>query len=155
MIFSSTNQLWTNDNLLVGISELSEMTGVSTRQLRYWEKKGFITSIEKQEHAARKYDLPTVGKVEMIKHFLDEGFVLAKAVEKADSKITSVKQIRQVLKQALKDLTVIDQRYTKITLGYFQPNQEELILIHDNQTNQLHYEINATPAPTTMPPHER
>ena len=31
-----------NENLLVGISELSQMCDISPRQLRYWEQKGFI-----------------------------------------------------------------------------------------------------------------
>ena len=66
-----------NENLLVGISELSQMCDISLRQLRYWEQKGFIQSVPQEENAPRKYRLPTVVKVEMIKTFLDEGFTLA------------------------------------------------------------------------------
>lgn len=80
-------KLLENDNLLVGISELSRMCEISPRQLRYWEQKGLIQSVPQEENAPRKYRLPTVIKVELIKRFLDEGFTLTKAVEKAEEKI--------------------------------------------------------------------
>ncbi len=83
-------KLLENDNLLVGISELSQMCEVSPRQLRYWEQKGLIQSVPQEENAPRKYRLPTVIKVELIKRFLDEGFTLTKAVEKAEEKFGSL-----------------------------------------------------------------
>ncbi|WP_284251269.1 MerR family DNA-binding transcriptional regulator [Tetragenococcus osmophilus] len=36
---SSLKDLLISDDLLVGISELSKMSGTSARQLRYWEKR--------------------------------------------------------------------------------------------------------------------
>ena len=45
MVGASLKRLLENDQLLVGISELSELVGVSPRQLRYWEQKGLIDSI--------------------------------------------------------------------------------------------------------------
>lgn len=39
MVGASLKRLLENDQLLVGISELSELVGVSPRQLRYWEQK--------------------------------------------------------------------------------------------------------------------
>lgn len=41
---NTVKQLLESDDLLVGISELSKVTGVSPRQIRYWEQKGFISS---------------------------------------------------------------------------------------------------------------
>ena len=46
-----------NENLLVGISELSQMCDISPRQLRYWEQKGFIQSVPQEENAPTK--IPT------------------------------------------------------------------------------------------------
>ncbi|OTN76640.1 hypothetical protein A5886_001718 [Enterococcus sp. 8G7_MSG3316] len=130
-----------NDNLLVGISELSQMCGISPRQLRYWEQKGFIVSVSQEENAPRKYRLPTVIKVEMIKRFLDEGFTLSKSVEKADQKIKIAHHIRKVFSGALQNLEVIDNRFTIISLGPVDENQHILHIIHDDVTQKLHYEL--------------
>ena len=42
-------RLLNEENLLIGISELSEIAEVSPRQLRYWEEKGYISSIAKAQ----------------------------------------------------------------------------------------------------------
>ena len=77
-------RLLNEENLLIGISELSEIAEVSPRQLRYWEEKGYISSIAKDANGPRKYRLHTVVKVHWIKRFLDEGYTLQSAVEKAE-----------------------------------------------------------------------
>lgn len=77
----TVKQLLESDDLLVGISELSKVTGVSPRQIRYWEQKGYIESTG-EKNGNRKFKLPMVIKVEIIKHFLDEGYTLTAAVEK-------------------------------------------------------------------------
>lgn len=41
---NTVKQLLESDELLVGISELSKVTGVSPRQIRYWEQKGYVES---------------------------------------------------------------------------------------------------------------
>ena len=130
-----------NDNLLVGISELSQMCSISPRQLRYWEQKGFIVSVAQEENAPRKYRMPTVIKVEMIKRFLDEGFTLAKSVEKADKKIKIAHHIRKVFSGALQNLEVIDDRFTIISLGLVDEDQHILHIIHDDVSQKLHYEL--------------
>lgn len=65
---STVKQLLESDDLLVGISELSKVTGVSPRQIRYWEQKGYIESTG-EKSGNRKFKLPMVVKVEIIKHF--------------------------------------------------------------------------------------
>jgi len=130
-----------NENLLVGISELSQMCDISPRQLRYWEQKGFIQSVPQEENAPRKYRLPTVVKVEMIKTFLDEGFTLAKAVEKADKKIKTAHHIRKVFSGVLQNLEVINERFTIISLGPVDDEGKILHIIHDEETERLQYEV--------------
>lgn len=57
-------RLLNEENLLIGISELSEIAEVSPRQLRYWgREKGYISSIAKDANGPRKYRLHTVVKV--------------------------------------------------------------------------------------------
>lgn len=72
------------NKLRIGIGDMSKMTGVSSRQLRYWEQKGYIRPINEEEGVSRKYGLGSMYKIFAIKHFLDEGYTLAKSVEKAE-----------------------------------------------------------------------
>ena len=52
-------KLLENDNLLVGINELSQMCEVSPRQVTLLGiKKGLIQSVPQEENASRKYRLP-------------------------------------------------------------------------------------------------
>ena len=67
------DKLKMGDNLRIGIGDMSKMTGVSSRQLRYWEQKGYIKAMNEEEGGARKYGLGSMYKIFAIKHFLDEG----------------------------------------------------------------------------------
>ena len=143
-------KLLENDNLLVGISELSQMCEVSPRQLRYWEQKALIQSVPQEENAPRKYRLPTVIKVELIKRFLDEGFTLTKAVEKAEEKIRIAHHIRKVFTGVLQNLEVVDDRFTIISLGPINESNQILHIIHDDVSNQLNYELLPENQPLTI-----
>ncbi|WP_010621042.1 MerR family transcriptional regulator [Paucilactobacillus suebicus] len=68
--------------ILVSMTDISKITGVSARQLRYWEQKGYIESVHDQSEN-RKYNITAMVKIGMIKNFIDEGFTVAKASEKA------------------------------------------------------------------------
>ncbi|RST98997.1 hypothetical protein CBF37_06050 [Vagococcus vulneris] len=117
------------------------MTNVSTRQLRYWEEKNFIQSIKNQtDNSYRRYQLRTVIKVTIIKEYLDEGYKLSKAVEKAEEKIKKINRFRQLLAQTLKDIELIDDSKTAFSLGPCKGSADSLYIIHDEQTNQLVYQ---------------
>lgn len=73
--------------LIIGIGEVSEITGVPTRQIRYWEEKKIITSSSDGEGSTRRFDYFNVKKILLAKQFLDEGFTLNAAAKKADKKI--------------------------------------------------------------------
>ncbi|MGX7024242.1 MerR family transcriptional regulator [Vagococcus hydrophili] len=139
MLNASIKYLLENDTLLVGISELSKMSGVSPRQLRYWEEKGFIESISKDDKSARQYRLPVVLKVEIIKGYLDEGYTLSKAVEKSNQKIKNMLHIRQFFRRAFKDIEVIDDQFINLSFGDFEPNNEELYISYDIEEDKLTY----------------
>ncbi|WP_143795720.1 MerR family transcriptional regulator, partial [Oenococcus oeni] len=68
-----------DDNVLIGISDLSDATGVSQTQLRYWLEKGYLKS--RGTAKKKKFIYGTVFFVRMIKKYQDEGFTLASAVE--------------------------------------------------------------------------
>lgn len=73
--------------IVVGIGEVSEITGVSARQLRYWESKGIISSIGDNSGSNRKYDYSNIEKVVLIKDFLDQGYTLEAAAKRMESRI--------------------------------------------------------------------
>lgn len=73
--------------LIVGIGEVSDITGVSARQLRYWESKGLINSIDDSSSTNRKYDYSNIEKIVLIKDFLDQGFTLEAAARRLEERI--------------------------------------------------------------------
>ena len=132
-------QIFANDNVLVGISELSKMCDLSPRQLRYWEQKGYIQSVEEKagNPVARKYRLFMVVKVQLIKDYMDQGDSLSKAVEKAEKKFTLVRSFRQLFKQGNIQLKVLDDNVVFIIFGPME-NEEKYFVVKFNQSsNQL------------------
>lgn len=47
-------------NIEVGIGEVSKVVGVSQRQLRYWEEKGYIKPVSDDNSGVRRYNLSTL-----------------------------------------------------------------------------------------------
>ena len=132
-------QLFANDNILVGISELSKMCNLSPRQLRYWEQKGYIQSVEEKSGnpVARKYRLFMVVKVQLIKNYMDQGDSLSKAVEKAEQKFTLVRSFRQLFKQGAIQLKVLDNNVVFIIFGPIENVEMYFVVKFDQSSNQL------------------
>ena len=141
MVGASLKRLLENDQLVVGISELSDIVGVSPRQLRYWEQKGFIRSIEADANCRRKYCLRKVIKIELIKKYLDHGFTLSKTAEKAEIHQKKMHHVRKVFSKAIKDIELIDERYTILQIGNFKEENAKMYIIHDNETDELTYKL--------------
>jgi MerR family redox-sensitive transcriptional activator SoxR len=87
------------NSLRISLKELSTASGVSGRQLRYWEEKGFIKSEQSQAGKAHKYTLQTMFQVISIKDLLDQGYTLAKAVEINRQH----KHVRHAIRQFVRD----------------------------------------------------
>lgn len=84
-VSKETRKLFTS--LVIGIGEAAQIAGVSARQLRYWEQKGYISTAKNgknQEQTVRKYSLTTLYKIVLIKIYSDAGYTLAAAVKKAE-----------------------------------------------------------------------
>lgn len=128
-----------SDEFVVGISELSKMTGVSPRQIRYWEQKGYIRSTG-EKSGNRKFKLPMVVKVEMIKLFLDEGYTLTVAVIKACERQENIHQAKLILRDTFKSIEKIADRYLVIHLDDFK-NRAGFYLIRDIETEDVTYQI--------------
>ena len=80
------------NRLVVGIGEVSMITGIPTRQLRYWEDKGIIRSLTEEEGKNRRYDYRNIKKVLLIKEMLDEGYTLDAAASKVQKRLDTVEQ---------------------------------------------------------------
>lgn len=107
------DKLKMGDNLRIGIGDMSKMTGVSSRQLRYWEQKGYIKAMNEEEGVARKYGLGSMYKIFAIKHFLDEGYTLAKAVEKAELHRKEGILLHRVFRTLIKGIELMDETEIK------------------------------------------
>lgn len=80
------------EKLIVGIGEVSQITGIPTRQIRYWEEKGIITSLTEEEGKNRRYDYKNVKRMLLIKELLDEGYTLDAASEKVQKRLEIIEQ---------------------------------------------------------------
>ena len=86
------------DNLIVGISEVSEITGIPTRQIRYWEDKGIIVSLT-EEGKTRRYNYTNIKKMLLIKELMDEGHTLDASAEKAKKRMELIEETLHKLRK--------------------------------------------------------
>lgn len=74
-------------NLVVGIGEVADITGIPTRKIRYWEEKGIICSVS-DSGSARRYNYINIKKILLIKELIEEGYTLEAAAKKVDERIS-------------------------------------------------------------------
>ncbi|GKT04597.1 MerR family transcriptional regulator [Furfurilactobacillus sp. WILCCON 0119] len=136
----SNGKIFSTANLIFGIGELSKMTGTSTRQLRYWESKGYLQSKERiDEKAAREYGYDAFLKASGIKLMLDEGYTLAASVERTEVLMNEAKGIRNFLLDAYHGM-VTENGHHVLDLGYFdQAHTKRLFAYSEDHT--IHYEV--------------
>ena len=80
----------TQREITYSTGETSKLTGVSHKQIRYWEKKGFISKVERNicgDIAYRRFTQSQVEIIRAIKGYLDQGYTLARAAELALNKL--------------------------------------------------------------------
>lgn len=85
--------------MVIGIGEVAEVTGVPTRQIRYWEDKGIIESVSKEGSKNRRYDYYQIKKMLLIKELMDEGYTLDAAVTKTAERLQHFNQMFEELKK--------------------------------------------------------
>jgi DNA-binding transcriptional MerR regulator len=76
----------TQREITYSIGETEKLTGASQKQIRYWEKKGFIPKAERNvcgDIAYRRFTKSQVEIISAIKGFLDQGYTLVRAAELA------------------------------------------------------------------------
>jgi len=73
------------------IGDTAKMTGVTQKQIRNWEAKGYIseaTRVVSGERAYRRFSPEQIEIIHKINDYLDEGFTLQAAVKKAGVEIS-------------------------------------------------------------------
>jgi len=83
--------------LLVTIGDVSDVTGVAQRKLRYWEDKKIILSSSVKDGGTRKFDYVNIKKIILIKELLDEGYTLDTAVQKIEERINKLEKAFSIL----------------------------------------------------------
>ena len=71
------------------IGDTAKMTRATQKQIRNWEASGFIPLAERVvcgERAYRRFTMDQVETIRKIKDYLDEGYTLSSAVNKAAGK---------------------------------------------------------------------
>ncbi len=86
------------EKLVVGIGEVSEITGIPTRQIRYWEDKKIIENLS-ENGKNRRYDYKNIKKILLIKEMLDEGYTLDASAEKVSKRMELIESFLNKLKQ--------------------------------------------------------
>jgi len=85
--------------LLVTIGDVSDVTGIAQRKLRYWEDKKIISSSSLKDGGTRKFDYVNIKKIILIKELLDEGYTLESAVQKIEERIKKLEKTFSILKE--------------------------------------------------------
>ncbi|MCM0582427.1 MerR family transcriptional regulator [Weissella diestrammenae] len=131
-----------SENYQFRIGELTSMTGVSARQLRYWESKGIIESIHRSgEQEGRVYKFKTFIKVMMIKYYLDTGYTLKSAVKNVEEKQKYLTLTRHIIFSALNGIVEVDGT-VMLDLGNFDDDgQQRLLAYFDDDQQKVRYQL--------------
>ncbi len=71
------------------IGDTAKMTGATQKQLRNWEARGYIPTVDRVvsgDRAYRRFTMYDVETIRKIKDYLDEGFTLSSAANEAFGK---------------------------------------------------------------------
>lgn len=106
----SDKPLIDSDKLIFGIGQVQQITGVSGRQLRYWEEQQYIAPITQEKGTQRQYTFRTLMMIFHIQRYLTQGFTLQSAVEKAKKFEAQMPVLRTFIKAQLQGVDVAKNR---------------------------------------------
>lgn len=90
--------------LIVGIGEVAEITGIPQRQLRYWQEKSLIKTVDDSGVTTRRFNYLEIKKILLIKELLDEGFTLEAAASKVEKRMELINSAFKKFKKRDKDV---------------------------------------------------
>ncbi|GGI63452.1 MerR family transcriptional regulator [Limosilactobacillus caviae] len=123
--------------LKISMSEVSRVTGVSTSQLRYWERKGYISSDQDEQNKNHYFSFPTIFQVFTIKVFLDQGFTLTTAVKKEQERCELHKIFTRFITDCIMEIKQTGEKQGEVKLGPLaeDPTKEVYAVITDDKTS--------------------
>ncbi|MCT0151442.1 MerR family transcriptional regulator [Fructilactobacillus fructivorans] len=123
------------NNISVGIGDISKCSGIPQSKIRYWEQRGYISSLPVQKNQNKRYSIHTLITVLLIKSYLESGFTLVTAVKKAErhEKISQV--FKKLILDRVKYVKTRDGNYC-INMGALSddPSKSVVIQIIDGDT---------------------
>ncbi len=130
------------ENLEIGIGGVSSSLGVSQRQLRYWEQKGYIKPVT-EKSGVRHYSLATVYLIAFIKDQLDAGYTLDATVKKSKEVRVKSKIARRLLRNTFDDIEVTDEEkgYGEIKMGTVKIGDKKAEVMGIVDENGSHFEL--------------
>lgn len=137
MLKEHFRRIITENKLQISMSELARITGVSTSQLRYWERKGYIHSKQDDKNKNHYFGLPTMISVFVIKDFLDQGYTLAVAVKKEQAHKQLGKIFKRFIADQVKDVRQLAVNKGEVDLGTLEndPGKEVYAIVDPNGTH--------------------
>lgn len=90
--------------ITIGIGETSRITGATTTQIRYWEKKGLIQSVRRGDGTNKRYTLKNIAGILFIKSKIDEGYTLTKAAEDLQQYLKDADALQLLISQRLESI---------------------------------------------------
>lgn len=123
-------ELMNNLDLSIGIGGLSRTCNVPQSKIRYWEQKGYIGCQKGDKNTNHRYPYSAVIKVELIKSFLDSGYTLAKAAEKASVFDESGSLLHRIARQRFESINVVDGN-TAVDMGPIKGDSDHHIMFVD------------------------
>ncbi|AWD63045.1 MerR family transcriptional regulator [Limosilactobacillus reuteri] len=124
--------------LKISMSEVARVTGVSTSQLRYWEKKGYIKSEQDEQNKNHYFSFPTIFQVLTIKVFLDQGFTLAMAVKKERKRRELHKIFTRFITDGIKEVEQTGEDSGEVKLGALaEDSTKEVYAVIDGEKTSL------------------
>ena len=124
--------------LKISMSQVARVTGVSTSQLRYWEKKGYIKSEQDEQNKNHYFSFPTIFQVLTIKVFLDQGFTLAMAVKKERKRRELHKIFTRFITDGIKEVEQTGEDSGEVKLGALaEDSTKEVYAVIDGEKTSL------------------
>ncbi|ANZ57454.1 transcriptional regulator [Fructilactobacillus lindneri] len=127
-------------NYIFRIGEVSKMTGVSPRQLRYWEQKGYIHSERNEKMASRVFNHKNFMMVKLIKFYLDDNFSLSTSVEKAQQHLNDVEATHAFVLKMHHGLVNRNGK-NMIDMGYFDKEHKKRLYGYLDDAGQVVYQV--------------
>ncbi|MFP1778101.1 MerR family transcriptional regulator [Lonsdalea quercina] len=82
--------------VIVGIREVSDMTGIPVRKLRYWEDKGIIKSVDPMA-TSRQFTLIDIKKIVLINELIEDGYTLDGAANKVEKRLSKISSLMDLI----------------------------------------------------------